>query len=95
MDCFLHSSISAVYVVQVLLLENTRFHAGDTENDDAFAEALIKSTGAEVFVMDAFGVSHRNQASVTVIACPSLVEICVRSVLGGLAHVSCDKKFLL
>ncbi|EIE23485.1 phosphoglycerate kinase [Coccomyxa subellipsoidea C-169] len=50
---------------QVLLLENTRFHKGDTQNDDAFAEALAKSTGAEVFIMDAFGVSHRNQASVT------------------------------
>ncbi|BDA47377.1 Phosphoglycerate kinase [Coccomyxa sp. Obi] len=50
---------------QVLLLENTRFHKGDTKNDDAFAEALAKSTGAQVFIMDAFGVSHRNQASVT------------------------------
>ena len=39
---------------------------GDTKNDDTFAEALAKSTGAEVFIMDAFGVSHRNQASVTV-----------------------------
>eukprot|EP00955_Chlamydomonas_euryale_P110201 365986-Chlamydomonas_euryale.AAC.10 len=48
---------------QVLLLENTRFHDGDTSNDDAFASALASL--CDVFVNDAFGVSHRNQASVT------------------------------
>jgi phosphoglycerate kinase len=48
---------------QVLLLENTRFHAGDTKNDDAFAKQL--ANGADVFVSDGFGVVHRDQASVT------------------------------
>jgi phosphoglycerate kinase len=44
---------------QVLLLENTRFHKGDTKNDDEFARALAKASGAQVFVNDAFGVVHR------------------------------------
>ncbi|KAG1654833.1 hypothetical protein FOA52_006719 [Chlamydomonas sp. UWO 241] len=44
---------------EVLLLENTRFHAGDTANDDVFARALASL--ADVYVNDAFGVCHRDQ----------------------------------
>jgi hypothetical protein len=50
----------------VVLLENTRFHAGDTRNDDGFAAAL--GALADVYVCDAFGVLHRKNASVTVCA---------------------------
>lgn len=50
-------------MLQILLLENTRFHAGDEGNDDDFAKALAH--GADAFVNDAFGVCHRNQGSVT------------------------------
>jgi hypothetical protein len=50
--------------MQALLLENTRFHAGDTSNSPEFSKALAKL--CDVFVMDAFGVSHRDQGSVTV-----------------------------
>ena len=46
---------------QVLILENTRFHNAETENDAAFAEALAGS--AEIFVNDAFGAAHRAHAS--------------------------------
>lgn len=49
---------------QACLLENTRFHAGDVDNDPAFAKALAAL--CDVFVCDAFGVMHRDQASVTV-----------------------------
>ena len=49
---------------QACLLENTRFHAGDTANDPEFAKALAEL--ADIFVCDAFGVVHRDQASVTV-----------------------------
>ncbi|KAK9829357.1 hypothetical protein WJX72_005375 [[Myrmecia] bisecta] len=48
---------------QVLLLENTRFHAEDLDNSEAFAAQLAAT--ADVFVNDAFGVIHRDQASVT------------------------------
>ncbi len=51
-------------LVQVLLLENTRFHAGDAGNDPAFAATLAAT--CHVFVNDAFGVVHRDQGSVTV-----------------------------
>ena len=50
----------------MLLLENTRFHAGDVANSDNFAAAL--GGLATAFVNDAFGVSHRDQGSVTGVA---------------------------
>jgi len=46
---------------QVLLLENTRFHAEEEANDAAFAKDLAGS--AEIFVNDAFGTAHRAHAS--------------------------------
>ena len=45
----------------VVLLENVRFYAGEEENDLAFAEKLAH--GFDVFVNDAFAVSHRAHAS--------------------------------
>lgn len=51
---------------QVVLLENVRLHAGETSNDPAFA-AQLAALG-DVYVSDAFGVVHRDQASVTGLA---------------------------
>lgn len=46
---------------EVLLLENTRFHPGETENDPAFAAELARP--ADAYVNDAFGTCHRKHAS--------------------------------
>ena len=46
---------------EVLLLENTRFHLGETNADPILSKGLAKL--ASVFVMDAFGTSHRNHSS--------------------------------
>jgi phosphoglycerate kinase len=48
---------------QVLLLENLRWDAGETANDDAFADAL--ASFADIYVDDAFGASHRAHASIS------------------------------
>ncbi|NDY41738.1 phosphoglycerate kinase [Dissulfurirhabdus thermomarina] len=56
----------------VLLLENVRFHEGETRNDPEFAAQLAAL--CEVFVNDAFAVSHRAHASV--VGIPPLVKDC-------------------
>lgn len=50
----------------VLLLENTRFYAGETKNDDALSQSLAKL--GDVFVNDAFGSAHRAHSSTVGIA---------------------------
>ena len=46
----------------ILLLENLRFHKEEEKNDPVFSQALARL--AEVYVNDAFAVSHRAHASV-------------------------------
>ena len=48
---------------EVLLLENVRFHKEEKENNEKFAKYL--SSGFDLFINEAFSVSHRDQASVT------------------------------
>ena len=63
-DCVGESVQSAVASLrngEVLLLENVRFYAEETENDAAFAQQLASL--ADVYVNDAFGTAHRAHAS--------------------------------
>jgi len=47
---------------EVILLENLRFHPGEEENDLRFAKKLASL--AQIYVNEAFGVSHRAHASI-------------------------------
>lgn len=51
---------------EILMLENTRFHTAETENEHAFAKDL--ATGCDLFVSDAFGTVHRAHASTVGVA---------------------------
>lgn len=62
---------------QVLLLENLRFHAGETKNDPDFSQALAAL--AEVYVNDAFGASHRAHASV--VGVTEFMDVCCGGLL--------------
>ena len=61
-------AVSSMKQSDVVLLENLRFHPEEKKNDAEFAKSIVESTGAEVFVQDAFGVVHRAHASTSAIA---------------------------
>jgi phosphoglycerate kinase len=63
-DCIGEPAASAVAKLKdgdVLLLENTRYHAGEEKNDPAFVKAL--AANGDVYVNDAFSAAHRAHAS--------------------------------
>jgi phosphoglycerate kinase len=63
-DCIGETASAAVRQLapgDVLLLENTRFHAGEEKNDPDFAKALAEL--GDVYVNDAFSAAHRAHAS--------------------------------
>lgn len=54
-------AVAAARNGEVLLLENTRFHAGDEKNDADFVKAL--AANGDLYVNDAFSAAHRAHAS--------------------------------
>lgn len=61
----------------VLLLENLRFHRGETDNDPAFARELASL--ADIYVDDAFATAHREHASV--VGVPAILKPAVAGFL--------------
>lgn len=63
-DCIGEAAQGAVFAMapgDIVLLENTRFHAGEEKNDPDFAKALARN--GDIFVNDAFSAAHRAHAS--------------------------------
>ena len=58
------AAVAAMNEGEIVVLENTRFRGADeTKNGEGFSKELADLVGGEVFVMDAFGSSHRAHAS--------------------------------
>ena len=58
--------IDAMNDGDVAMLENVRFHAEETENDDGFADSLAAL--GDIYVNDAFSTAHRAHASTEALA---------------------------
>ncbi len=71
----------------VVLLENVRFYPGEEKNDPDFSRSL--ADGFDVFVNDAFAVSHRAHASTVGVAkiLPSCAGLLLASEIENLTNV--------
>ena len=77
----------------VLLMENTRFLAGEEKNDDALSQRLARL--GEMYVNDAFGSAHRAHASTAGIAKhlrPAVAGLLMESELAYLGGALDDPK---
>lgn len=79
-------AVSALAPGTVLLLENTRFHAGEESNDREFAGALAEL--GQVYCNDAFSAAHRAHASTEALArlLPACAGRLMQAELGALEH---------
>lgn len=75
---------------RITMLENLRFYDGETKNDPEFAEAL--SRFSDVYINDAFSVSHRKHASVCAITkyLPSFAGHSMKREIDGISMVTKD-----
>jgi phosphoglycerate kinase len=76
----------------VVLLENSRFYPGETDNDPGFAEQLASL--ADLYVDDAFGAAHRAHATTVGVAerLPGAVGFLLEEELDNLDEVLQDPK---
>ncbi len=75
---------------QILLLENTRYEPGETENDPVLAADLAGL--AEIYVNDAFGAAHRAHASTAGVAAdlPAYAGLLLEKEVKNLTSVAAD-----
>ena len=60
------AAVKAMQDGEIVMLENVRFHPGETKNDPEFARQLAAL--GELYVNDAFGTAHRAHASTSGVA---------------------------
>ncbi len=80
-------ALDAASSKDIIILENIRYYEGEEENSSVFAKKLASL--ADVFVNEAFAVSHRKDASVVAITkyLPSYSGLVLNEELRGLSQV--------
>lgn len=75
---------------RVVVLENTRFHPGETKNDEGYARELAE--GRDLYVNDAFGSAHRAHSSTEAVAhlLPAYAGLLLREELAHLGQLLGD-----
>ncbi|MCQ2574934.1 MAG: phosphoglycerate kinase, partial [Alphaproteobacteria bacterium] len=86
-DCLQKDFLNSMNRGDVVLLENLRFYSGEDDNDDNFARSL--SNGFDIYVNDAFAVSHREAASVVGVAkyLPSYAGLLLTAEIDNISRV--------
>ena len=69
------AKVAAMKDGEIVVLENTRFNAGEEKRDEEFCKKL--AAFAEVYVNDAFGTAHRSHASTAAIVEYGFVDTAV------------------
>ena len=97
-DCVgpkVEAAIKKMAAGEIIMLENLRFHQAEYANDAAFAKQLARP--ADIYVSDAFSVSHRAQASVSAIKkyLPSYAGLLLAEEVSALHKILKPKKPLV
>jgi len=92
-DCYgdeVTDLINCMNKKELLMLENTRFWSGETNNESSMSKSLANL--ADIFVNDAFGVAHRSHASTVGVAryLPSVAGLLLGKELRYLERVVTD-----
>jgi phosphoglycerate kinase len=84
------AAVRALRDGDILMLENIRFHPGETKNDPAFARQLAAL--GDLYVNDAFGTAHRAHASTAGIAqyLPAVAGLLMEREIKALGRIMTD-----
>ena len=92
-DCVgpaVEAAVKAMRDGDIVMLENVRFHPGETKNDPAFSRQLAAL--GDLYVNDAFGTAHRAHASTAGIAqyLPALAGLLMEREITTLGRIMTD-----
>ena len=92
-DCIgpaVEAAVKEMHDGEIVMLENVRFHPGETKNDPEFARQLAAL--GELYVNDAFGTAHRAHASTEGVAqyLPAVAGLLMEREISTLGRIMTD-----
>ena len=84
------AAVKAMQDGEIVMLENVRFHPGETKNDPTFAQQLAAL--GDLYVNDAFGTAHRAHASTAGVAqyLPAVAGLLMEREIAMLGRIMID-----